>query len=49
MKLMLNVLGLAITNLVVLAIIGAGFLFLAAEKKAWADAAESSFHLVIAK
>jgi len=47
--LILNVLGLATMNLLALAIVGAGFLLLTAEKKAWAGAAEGCIHSVIAK
>jgi hypothetical protein len=46
MKLMLNMLGLAVLNLLVLAMIGAGFLLLAAEKKAWADSAETPIQII---
>ena len=35
--------------LIALAILGAGFLLLAAEKKAWASAADCSIHPLVAK
>jgi hypothetical protein len=38
-----------ILNLTALAIVGAGFLLLTAEKKAWATAAECSIHPLVAK